>query len=431
VLLAWLVGCVSTVFSENGQVQLQATDVSTLGWLLPAGMLAGTTTCPSMSWGPSVPYPPDPSPQDCFDIEAQGDGEFDGDCLSFVERGELVLDFQATCPGLIDDAVRFEVLSPEEVVARPLELERLVMGLLEPGPDDLPPSQPEDEPWRVVERGWVRFFPVLYDAADHLVGYELDEMRVVTDPELMLIEAGPGYGSIVMLAGMEGTVSSRYEDERYPWDFDLVEVHGVAQAEAASLQIFPVYERSGSYRKPVGARAVVKDAADNLLWGAPVRWWLDEGELAYGELGERMPGPDYVLLLDDCRPPDEGGPRRAVLRAELGELAATTELLWTPKPASAVNWHPHPECAQGGPYDPPGAGGRTGGKPPPPPPPPPEPSWRKARWSGGCAHAGPAGQGSGALLMGLWALRLGSAASRARARRPAPPAGSASPRSSR
>jgi hypothetical protein len=407
VLLGWLLGCVPTVISEQWQVQLQAADVSTLGWLdQPADMVAGTTTCFQLGWAPGA-IAPSPNPRGCFVHALQGQVELVQGCLVFLDEGQAELRFEPFCDGLLSDRIRFEILHPEEVRARPLELELVVEQALAVGAPGLPPRQPEGEPWRVVETGWFRFFPRLYNPDTDLdVGFELDELTVATEPESLLVESGEAYGTLLLADGLEGSVRAIYqdEDERHSGEYPLADVVGVAEDEVVSLEVFPVYLPEGYLREPIGARAVARDADGNLLWGAPVRWSLDEGDLAYGTLDQLLPGPDYVLLDDDCLPPEQGGARRAVLRASLGAHTATATLRWrTPVLPPDPGWVPNVYCEQGEPYVPPEPTEPTEPTAPEEPPPEKEPSWRRARWSGGCAVA-PQG-GWTLLLASVWSLR--------------------------
>ncbi|MFY0540252.1 hypothetical protein [Nannocystis pusilla] len=107
----------------------------------------------------------------------------------------------------------------------------------------------------------------------------------------------------------------------------VVEVVATPVEQAASLEIVAAFAH-----EPLGARAIVRDGEGRVIVGAPVTWSLVEGELALATVNEFTP-PEYTMIGDDCVPPPTAPEsRRAVLRAQLGELSDELEIEWTAKP---------------------------------------------------------------------------------------------------
>jgi hypothetical protein len=139
-------------------------------------------------------------------------------------------------------------------------------------------------------------------------------------------------------------------------EWPLVEVRSASLAEVASVEIVAAYftDHEAGTSSPAGARAVVRDAAGGLVWGAPVVWSLDEGLLALGDPQVTLPGADYVAIADSCVPPSENrGLHAAVLRATLGERSVTKDLDWrVAEGLTDEGWEASPNCVEGTPPEP-------------------------------------------------------------------------------
>jgi MYXO-CTERM domain-containing protein len=427
ILLA-VTSCFPTLDTQNGELRIVAQDVSTLGvGAVPAPMLLGTKTCPAYEClGVDCP-PTHEEALACFDRVPGGGVTFEpyGGCWEFDALGPATWSFVRTdcAAGAAgyrpsDDLVTFEVVGPAEVMVTPYLLERA--GFLpaegEAFPADWLPAT--GEPWRLVVGQPFLFRPdlVLAGAPATRVGYSLgavsataaeaDRPPVVTANdglvEVTYVDPGDPADILVQLAGVEQT---------------LVSVEPVDGAEAASLEVVPTFlEQFDGSLTPTGARAVVRDATGELMFGAPVEWSLDEGLLAVGrgpEVG--LPGADYVVLLDACVPPEQNaGDHCAIVRASLGGLTATGELRWTAPPRpEEPDWAASESCeqGQGAPPPPPDTGSPPdpGATPPIDPEPRAEDDLTALGLTGGhCGcGSGPGGAGAAgwAVVLGLFAVR--------------------------
>jgi hypothetical protein len=131
---------------------------------------------------------------------------------------------------------------------------------------------------------------------------------------------------------------------------------GADPGEASSIVIEAAMREEGEGIVPAAARALVRTADGERIYGAPVRWTHDGPPMI---LQSRSGGPggspefmglDYVAFEDDCQRPEESaGPREAVLKASLSGLRAELALSWThPGGDSDTSWLPSGRCVQAG-----------------------------------------------------------------------------------
>jgi MYXO-CTERM domain-containing protein len=130
------------------------------------------------------------------------------------------------------------------------------------------------------------------------------------------------------------------------------ELIAVSAEEATELDLVVAVTSSGA---PAYAYAEVRDGQDRVLHAAPIEWGMAEGALSLipGDLGSDGRTGEYLTIQGGCEPPSETESieRHAVLRARLGPLEDTVDLVWTeqPRPPSIFSDHfqPDPTCVFG------------------------------------------------------------------------------------
>lgn len=358
-----VVACVAPMPTERGQLAVEAPDLKTLGTsALPAPMLAGTRTCPTVSCREDCPTLSDPLA--CFDSAGTGSVRVLGSCWRFDVPGTGAVSW-STVPCAAngegyapdDDRLGFEVLAASDVTAAPLDLERLAEAELDPGPAGAFPTtwaHPPGAVWSLVSGSRFVFVPILAAPDGREVGWTLLDAVV----EVVPIAGAPpatallaGHLAVEIESGSTADLRFGVGTDRWP----LATVSGVPVDAVRSLEVVVAYAVDPNVDTvPFAARAVARDASGNLVWGAPVTWSLDEGLLALGGLPIELPGPDYVVVADACTPPSENeGSHTAVLRATLGDLTDTVALAWDVSPGlSDDGFEPWDACVEGEPLDP-------------------------------------------------------------------------------
>ncbi|PCC73288.1 hypothetical protein SAMN02745121_02984 [Nannocystis exedens] len=291
----------------------------------------------------------------CYDIAVADAPMANGDCVILDQLGTVQVDYtpRADCfvadHEFVADRFRVEVIPVDGLRGR-LEwsMEAWAEHLgerLSSRPADLTPSA--DEPLRLVPDVTVGFPINVIDATGERVAWDLSQGRVLEakdggtpralapaddDGSMWPMRVGPGETSTITLE-VAGAV------------LPVVEVVATPVEQAASLEIVAVFDDS-----PFGARAIVRDGEGRAIVGAPVTWSLVEGELAFERVDAYTP-PEYTAIGDSCLPPPTAPEeRRAVLRAQLGELRDELEIEWVASPPEETSdepFEPHAACQRG------------------------------------------------------------------------------------
>jgi MYXO-CTERM domain-containing protein len=324
----------------------------------PSGLraLQGSTVCFDVSQIETAEGPLRLEPFDaCYDIAIAGGPIRNGDCMLLEQLGEVQVDYtpRDDCfvegAELLPDRFRVEVVPVEGLRGR-LEWHVEEMGelwseRLSSRPADLIPGA--DEPLRLVPGVEVGFPIDVIDAEGERVGWDLSQGRVLetkgsgTPRALTPIEDTDAMWPVRVGAGEQSAITLEVAGAVLP----VATVIATPAEEAASLEIVAALRG-----EPLGARAIVRDGEGRVIVGAPVAWSLVEGELALEPFADFIP-PEYTALGDDCLPPPEAPEgRRAVLRAQLGELSDELEIEWTKMPlkeAPDEPFSPNPACQRG------------------------------------------------------------------------------------
>lgn len=351
-LVASLLSAVSctTVLTEEDSLQLSVEPLFYSYVEGPASgsrVLQGSQACISISRFQAL----DTNDWDaCYAITKAGEVSSDEACVMLDQLGEMVVEYTPLddCPieelasEAVPDRYRLEVVPPDGLRAR-LEWwrEELSLRSLHAGPGSFPAdSVPAiDQPLRLVPDVTVLFPLVLVDAMDGHVAYDHARARVleeragasrelapfVDDTDQFPLRIGAGERSTITLALPSGEVP-------------VVEVIATPVETAASLEIVVAYDpgtEPSRWAAPQGARAIVRDAEGQVIYGAPVEWTLVEGHLVAAPWADsEVPSaPEYLAIEDSCVPPPIAPEtRHAIVRAQLGELVDEVELEWTAVP---------------------------------------------------------------------------------------------------
>ncbi|MDC0717389.1 DUF4185 domain-containing protein [Nannocystis bainbridge] len=349
----WLMASCAVVFtacdppemiSERGDFRLSVDDLDLRGdyladtyWEAPYLVLTGTRICPQLACDAC----PDAATCDDAGVHASGPVTADGGCFVAAAPGEVVWTVDATCgaPGQPPDRVTMRVVDPAEVEARAAPwLDGMVMrhavrdnpivttfgaDWLESLPRELKlvAGQQLEVGVNLFERG-----------TRHVVARQSEPAEVTwtTTRGRPPITYPSEHLAIVTFEGTEAEATFNFAGHSWP----LARITGVAADTVTSLELAGAYlvlEDSdapliGRTSVPFGARAVARDAGDDLVFGLPVTWSVAGGDIAYiPELTQ----PEQIVLADDCVAPEEReGPRELVLRGSLGDMSASLEFSW-------------------------------------------------------------------------------------------------------
>jgi len=371
--LCVLVGCPEYDFmSEEDQWKFEEPALVTdalEGFQNDYPVLAGTAICPAVTYEGDVPEGFDAAQvrDECVDDTVDGPGSFDGQCLVLQEAGEVTWYLDPTdCPvqeaglDLVADRVVFEVADPEGLEA---ELQQWVEQYAEEALDPIPAfpqnwTNPPGEPFRVVAGQPVSFYARLRDrGAGETVAWRstdgsLSAATLAGDFHKLDDIGDPGWIGLQLDEGAAVDLTLAVGD--HEWTAGQLEA--VSGDSVTSLEIVAGYLVYDEGKKlPYGARAVLRDAGGNLVYGAPVQWKVVEGALAvyagsYGDEPPALPGLDYAAFADECVPPSErDGTRSVSLEASYGELSDRVELTWdAPAVEDDQDWEPSEMCQGGG-----------------------------------------------------------------------------------
>jgi MYXO-CTERM domain-containing protein len=336
------------MISERGDFRLVVegvtapTDILSPGyWEPPYLVLAGTRLCPQLRC--------DACPDDddaCHDAALHASGPVVADeegCFVVDAPGEVVWTVDAACgvPGQEPDRARMRVLGPEEVEARVVHwLDALVTRH---AARENPLVTTLGAPWRgllpqelkVVAGEQVELAVGLFEGdTGRAVARQSDlpfEVSWTTTRGRPAIAYPSDHVDLTTFAGSESTGSLRLAGHTWP----LGQVLGVPAASVTTLELSgallhredPAAPLLGRLTWPLGARAVGRDDAGDVVFGLPIAWSVEAGNIAYWPEETRL---DRIVLADDCIPPEErAGPRELVLRGSNGDLSATLEFAWT------------------------------------------------------------------------------------------------------
>lgn len=342
-ILVALWGCVATLPSDGGGVTVSFPGAHDLA---ERAVVAGTSLCPDAvaeaEGGALV--------TECYTF-AGDTWDTDARCLTADVAGEVTLRLRPQgCDGYDADTLTVEVVEVERVSASVQWLEELAREpgvlLAEPVPEGLVPD-PYD-PILVAPGATLVLTPELRDRDDRRVGW--------SDPGLGVDWAGGGVEAEVVTgrSGVSGQVQVAVEADAYAvlavstgagarWYFATVEAATPPFTLDAVIPAVLVSEDGSS--QPLGARAVVRDAAGDIVFGAPVTWRSDVFALGSG-VDDGLPSSDYAAVTDNCRDPSTlHGEQTAVLVATLDGIDLAASLVWTPPAAAGDDWTRPAACA--------------------------------------------------------------------------------------
>jgi len=155
---------------------------------------------------------------------------------------------------------------------------------------------------------------------------------------------GAGHVLLSIDEGAEAELHLTVDGHTWP----VGRVAGVSADAPTSLKlVIAVWTGAGDEPAglPIGARAVLRDDEDRLIYGAPVTWTVHGGQLALGDVSITTPGADYVEINDACIDPSDSSTRRMTLKASYGGLTDKVALRWTPdKSPGEPGWEPSELC---------------------------------------------------------------------------------------
>lgn len=356
--LLLLAGCGPSFVSDKGELGFRSEDVVSFGdGADPNPILSGSVICPTVTCeGDSCP--PLPRVDSCYDRHVSGAATLRANgCIAFTGVGpaELRLTPQREPCDLpnytpMPDAVQFNVIRSIGVRGVAVQPEQVAMdagfvgGLAEPLPADW--LNPEGEAFHVVEGGRFMLSPRLVRGEEQQVAWTKSRATATFDdsstrPLARAAFVEDGRIEVIAADSTDGTVSLRIGTR----DFPVADIIGESRHAPESMEIVVAYwpDLNGQ-TTPIAARAVLRDAKGDLLYGAPVTWRLRDGDLLLRDgVKAGLPGQDYVRLADVCRS-ERDGEGRATLVASYGDLTDSVDLWWTTPPRAG---EPPADCAHG------------------------------------------------------------------------------------
>jgi hypothetical protein len=191
-------------------------------------------------------------------------------------------------------------------------------------PDDW--VDPVTAPIHVVAGSQFGLDAQLRDASDEPVAWSIDAGAYAITPTAgapTVAMSPSGKAVIVVDESTVAAVSLAVDDASW----HVADVIGVPTDAPASLEIVVagVFDANDGTGSPLGARAVVRDAAGTLLYATPVTWEVGGPFTAAGGVENDLPGPDYVTFDE---PETQGGEQHATIRATYGDLTDAVEIRW-------------------------------------------------------------------------------------------------------
>ncbi|MDP2306305.1 MAG: MYXO-CTERM sorting domain-containing protein [Pseudomonadota bacterium] len=345
VLLVLLAACGAPGFeTDTGQLSISDPEVIDIqaddGG--PSPFLAGMELCPEISANLDTGSDDDYDALACFNQAFEGPVTLVGECLAFEAPGVVDWTFTARargCPGNdfgyvpTDDHVAIEVLAAADVEGHlPMLLEEFVedaegqAGVAVTRPDGWRIA--DGATWRIVAEQAFNLQPRLRTRADGAAVAWKDGTLVSGGGATVVAQGELGVYRVFTTLGETSTLSLEVGGE----SIRVGQVEGVPVSAVASLEIAMVQVQSAAAgtSSPFAARAVVRDAAGELVMGAPVRWSFTPLLLVSG--ADSLPGPDYVVFSDQCTDPASTfGEQRARLTASVGLVSDGVDVVWTPR----------------------------------------------------------------------------------------------------
>lgn len=352
---------------ENGSVTVHGYGIADFG----GPILAGTRVCPTIDVCKDNPDCP-ATAIDCLDQHADGGATIDAEgCLRLPTPGRVNWSFTPlTCdidPAVyqpVADVIAVDVVDGPEVHGDVSQIEDTVEDYVASGDARLDPPNPDwrnppGEPYRVVAGSPFQFEPFLALVDGTHVAWPRDVTTFESEVRSgeMSLEMDGGLAVVTLTEGTDADVVLAANDFR----FAAAHVLGVGEDAPDSMEIVVGYalDVDSPAAVPFGARAVIRDADGNLLYGAPVEWAVTDGALAVLDPDHDFPGLDYTYLIDACYTrPSRDGTRHAEIAARYDGIEGTAELDWT---ADVSTWlddddiaemcegHPGCGCASTGP----------------------------------------------------------------------------------
>ncbi len=349
-LLLLTSGCTAALTSDNNLVRVEfpgAQDLRDETRLVAAGTPLCPDTITDVATGVTVTA--------CYSVEPDSAWQIADACYTALTAGPAVLGLTAQACTVNDaaytavsDTLTVEVVPEDAVHAGLVWLEEVAndpsITLVSPVPTDTVPA--DGAPIHVAAGATMLLAPELRRTSDNVVvGWTASGAAGSADGSG--VSASPSQNDdsdiqIVVAAGADATVS---------WTLASGASWPVAEvvADGGPYTLDRVYagvlEDEDGYSAPIGARAVVKNAAGDIVFGATITWTSDVLDLAPGVAGG-MPSSDYVGTSDDCRDPNTvSGEQHAWLTATMDDgQSSTIDVVWTPRPGDGTEWTPPAQC---------------------------------------------------------------------------------------
>lgn len=347
-LLPLAVGCTGSLTSDNGVVNVQLPGVQGLDDETRL-VAQGAVLCPDSITDLAT----DATVTGCYAVQADGAWETDGACntaavpgpavLALVPQECVVAGAAFTATG---DTLTVEVVPTEDLYARLRWLEEVAnepgVGLVTAVPTDTVPA--DGDPLRVAAGASMLLDPELRRVDDGVVAaWSTAGMSASVDGAGVTITPPPEDDSdigVAVASGASATVSWTLADGS-SWPLvDVVADEGPYTLESVYVAVI----EADGYSQPLGARAVVRGASGDVVFGAPLTWSSDVLQLTQGT-PDGLPSSDYVGTSDSCRDPSSlSGEQHATLTASLGDQQVSVDVVWTPEPGDGSAWTPGAEC---------------------------------------------------------------------------------------
>lgn len=343
-------GCTASLTSDHNVVNVQFPDAQDLD--NDTRLIAeGTSLCPDTLTDVAT----NATVTACYVIEADNAWQTAGACYTAATPGPAVLSLTAQACTVndaaftaADDTLTVEVVGETEIDARLQWLEEVAndpsLTLTTPVPTDTVPA--DGAPIHVATGATMLLAPELRRASDDaIVGWTaVGASAQVAGDGVQVSPAADDESDIqiVVAAGADATVTWTLASGA-TWPLaDVVADDGpytLDQVYAAVL------EDTDGYSAPLGARAVIRNAAGDVVFGSDVTWTSDLLHLAPG-VENSMPSSDYVGISDDCRDPNTlSGEQHASLTATMPDGATSRiDIVWTPAPGDGTAWTAPPQC---------------------------------------------------------------------------------------
>lgn len=277
--------------------------------------------------------------RECFALEPSAGLRLDGSCLVLEGVGQGKLGLSPTscelddAPEFVADALPVRAYGVDELALSYPDLAAYFVETQDPGPAEaFPPRPPRaaGTPMRVLAGSpyLMTLQPVTRGTPNQAVAYSDGVEQFVGDAPVQFVASSSGAATLVLDVDQRLRLQLALPAGTLEGD----EVVGVDPALATELEIIAGYTScptcEDGYGLPSFAYAVIRDAEGGELFGGDVRWSIDGAGAVSDELLD--PSMSQLVMIESgCNPEDAGAERSAVLRAELGDLAAEVELAYT------------------------------------------------------------------------------------------------------